>query len=98
MHKKRFNPDELFYADNEKDSLYIDNDTKLKNNISRAKTKIRDYAYCNNWEYFVTFTFSDSNIDRYDLKEIKKRMSTFFNNYKKRQNNEFKYLLIPEFH
>lgn len=98
MHKKRFNADELFYADNEKDSFYIDNDTKLKNNISRAKTKIRDYAYCNNWEYFVTFTFSDSNIDRYDLKEIKKRMSTFFNNYKKRKNNDFKYLLIPEFH
>lgn len=98
MHKKRFNADEVIFENNNNERAFIDNEEKLMNNIIRAKTKIRDYAYCNNWEYFATLTFSDTNIDRYDLKEIKKRISIFFNNYKKRKNNDFKYLLIPEFH
>lgn len=71
---------------------------KLLNNIARVKSKIRDYAYCNDWDYFVTFTFSDLNVDRYDLKEIKKKMGQFFNNYKKRKNPDFSYVLVPEFH
>lgn len=79
-------------------SFEIDEGEKLLNNIARVKTKVRDYAFCNDWEYFVTFTFSSENVDRYDLREIKKRMGQFFNNYKKRKNPDFCYLLVPEFH
>lgn len=102
FHKERFiSPDdEKFFVDEvEQEKLFDESEgVKLLNNIARVKTKIRDYAFCNEWDYFVTFTFSDNNIDRYDLKEVKKRMGQFFRDYKKRKSYDFKYLLVPEFH
>ncbi len=104
FHKERFIPPDLqmhfedVESEVEKKFNEFSEGEKLLNNIARVKTKIRDYAFCNPWDYFVTFTFSDENIDRYDLKEVKKRMGQFFNNYKKRKNPDFCYLLVPEFH
>ncbi|WP_313162545.1 hypothetical protein [Sedimentibacter sp.] len=105
FHKQRFiSPEEqLKFVEKEeveeKESLFeLTEGEKRLNHIARVKTKVRDYAFCNEWEYFVTFTFSDQNIDRYDLKEVKKRMGKFFNNYKNRKNPDFCYLLVPEFH
>ena len=45
------------------------NDSKLSNNISRARTKVFEYAVCNDFEYFITLTVNDKKLDRYDLKE-----------------------------
>ncbi|WP_313342961.1 hypothetical protein [Sedimentibacter sp.] len=105
FHKQRFiSPEEqLKFIENEetekKESLFeLTEGEKLLNNIARVKSKVRDYAFCNDWDYFVTLTFSKFKIDRYDLKEVKKRMGKFFNNYKNRKNPDFCYLLIPEFH
>ena len=42
-------------------------DVKLSNNISRAKSKVFEYAYCNHWDYFITLTISPDKYDRYDL-------------------------------
>ena len=44
----------------------------LLNSLQRSKTIIREYAHCNEFNYFVTFTFDSNKIDRYDYKLIKR--------------------------
>ena len=99
FHKQCFRAESHFAIDEpEQQKVEFTEGEKLLNNIVRVKSRVRDYAFCNDWEYFVTFTFNQINIDRYDLKEIKKQMGKFFNNYKNRKNSDFRYLLVPEFH
>lgn len=74
------------------------NDEKLANNISRAKSKIFEYAYCNLWDYFVTLTISPEKYNRYDLKTYIKDLGKFINNYGTHHGSKIQYLLIPELH
>lgn len=46
------------------------NDSKLDNNISRARSKIYDYAICNEWQHFVTLTVNPKNITQKILKQF----------------------------
>ena len=73
---------------------------KMDNNIVRAKTQIKEYALCNDWDYFCTFTISDSNFDRFDIKEYYKAFSRFVQNYNRycSLGEKVKYVLIPEKH
>lgn len=63
---------------------------------SRIKSKIKEYALCNDFEYFFTQTLN-SNYDRYDLEEFKKLIQKKFKAYR-RKNENFKYLIIYEKH
>lgn len=74
------------------------NDEKLDVNISRARSKVFEYAYCNDWEYFVTLTIDEKKYDRTDLKTYYKDFSKFLKNYKELYDLKLKYLLIPELH
>lgn len=62
--------------------------------VSRARAKIRKYVECGNFTHFVTFTFSDRNIDRTD-KEACRR---FITNFLTREYPDSPYLLVPEEH
>ncbi len=55
-------------------------------------------AYNNKWDWFVTLTFSDEKVDRYDYSEIIKKTRKWFNNMKNRFAPDLKYILIPEPH
>lgn len=74
------------------------NKEKLSNNIARARSKIFEYAICNEFEYFVTLTVNGQYLDRYDLKEYIKKLSQFIRDYRKKYNANVQYLLIPEKH
>lgn len=74
------------------------NDTKLDNNLIRAKNAIKEYALCNPWTYFCTMTLSSVNGDRYNLQEFQKRLSKWINNYNTSHGCKIKYVLIPEYH
>lgn len=71
---------------------------KLDNNISRAKSKIFEYAYCNDWDYFITLTIDPEKLDRYDLQTYIKKLGQFISNYKKNHGSKIWYLLVPEKH
>ncbi len=75
-----------------------DNDGKLDNNITRAKTTIKELSMCNPWELFATFTFSPDKYDRTDLRRIRLDFSQFIRNFNKAHNLSVKYLSIPEMH
>ena len=74
------------------------NDKKLIQNVKRAKRTIRDYALCNEWQYFVTLTLDRCKRDRYDLKAYIKALGQRIRDINKSRDRKIAYLLIPEQH
>lgn len=74
------------------------NTKKLGNNIVRARTCVREYGLCNDWDYFVTLTLDNAKRDRYDLSAFWKAFSQFVRDYRKRYSVSVRYLFIPEQH
>lgn len=74
------------------------NEQKLNNNLWRSQQKIFELAYCNSWEWFVTFTIDKSKYTRSDLKIYYKHFSQFLRDFSKKHSIKIKYLLIPELH
>lgn len=75
-----------------------ENETKLENNLARAKARVFELAACNPWELFVTFTLDRSKYDRYDLQRYRNDIARFLQHWKERQGDNIRYLLIPERH
>lgn len=73
-------------------------DEKLSNNVVRARTRVFEYAACNNFDYFITMTINKAKLDRYDLKEYIKKLGQFIRDYRKKYGCDIQYLLIPEKH
>lgn len=74
---------------------------RIENNIVKTRTKIYDIARANEWNYFITLTFNDKKVDRYNYQECIKKISSFFNHFKTRNKENcpnFKYLIIHEKH
>lgn len=71
---------------------------KEESNISRARSKIWEYAMCNDFEYFVTFTLNKNKMDRYDLEEFISKLGQFIRNYRRLKGVDLQYLLVPEPH
>lgn len=74
------------------------NDEKLRENISRTKAKIFEYAFCNHWDWFFTGTLNKNKQDRTDLELFHKQLTRWILNYNRLKNTSLKYLLIPELH
>lgn len=74
------------------------NDKKLADNITRAKSKIFELAFCNKWDYFFTGTIDGNKYDRTDLEKYHKDLSQFIRDKSKKYNSKIDYLFIPELH
>ena len=74
------------------------NDGKLADNITRARSRIQELAYCNPWEWFATFTLDKTKYDRRDLPKFIKALGQFIRDYRKSRKTTVKYLLVPERH
>lgn len=72
-------------------------DTKLDNALCRARAAVREYALCNDWEYFFTFTL-DSRWSRYCLSDVIGQLLQWLQNLSKRKYSRLRYLLVPEQH
>ena len=64
--------------------------------VRRAKQKVYELAMLNRFDYFITWTLNQAEIDRYDAIEISRKLKIFLNNQQKRRNA--KYIIIPEHH
>lgn len=71
---------------------------KMTNSISRTRSKIFEYAYCNDFDYFVTLTLNPEKHDRTDLKSFIKKLSRFIRWYRDKYDCNIQYILIPEKH
>ena len=68
----------------------------IKRASRRAAAKLRDYALCNDFRWFVTLTLDKTKVDRYDPEQIIKKMRVWLDNRVRRHG--LKYLLVPELH
>ena len=64
----------------------------------RAKKMVYDLARCNEWEYFITFTFNPDKINSFDYDETSKAMSKWIKNNKYRHAPDMRYVIVPELH
>lgn len=71
--------------------------TSRNDSISRTRKKIYDYAICNDWTFFVTLTFEDT--DKFDITDLNccnKKLSSYLKRIKEHYP-DLKYLGVPEF-
>lgn len=74
------------------------NDSKLDDNIRRAKNAIFEYAFCNPWDWFFTGTLDPQKYDRTNLDKFHRDLTKWFSNYGRIYNVSIKFLLVPEKH
>ena len=74
------------------------NAEKLADNITRAKGRIFELAFCNPWDYFFTATLNPLKYDRSNLAKFHKDITQWFRDYKKKHGSKIDFLLIPELH
>lgn len=93
--KRLFTPSPCRTVDREDFQEY---DKKLDCALSRSRSAIREYALCNDWEYFFTFTLDPSKWDRYSLQSFLKEFLQWLQNLRKAKYPHLRYLLVPEPH
>lgn len=73
---------------------------RFDESISRTRSTVRQYARCNEWDYFVTITISPDKFDRFDLSGFYKVFSKYIANINQRRDDGEKllYMFIPEQH
>jgi len=71
---------------------------KLENNIIRTRSKILEYALCNEFEYFVTLTLDSKKMERDNIDAYIKKLSQYIRDIRKQTGQKIEYLLIPERH
>ena len=81
-------------AEAEKDET--NKEKNIERCIRRAKDRIFDIAFCNDWKYFVTLTINDEKINALNVKEVMKKLNKFLNNMQQRHG--LSYIIIPEYH
>lgn len=79
-------------------SEFQHNDTKLDNNLSRARSMVLQYAMCNPWELFFTGTLDKRKYDRFDLDTYMDDLSQWIRDMRKKYRVKLQVLLVPERH
>lgn len=93
------NPPPSFRRKPKPSALSHVNETKLRNSLSRSRSRVYELAICNDWQYFVTFTFDQRKVrNRYDLVSTVSSLRKWINNFNRSSRLPVKYLLIPERH
>ena len=89
--------------DTETEAVETEDDNKEASNDSlerskrRARKNVFDYAMCNpDLNLFITFTLDQKKIDRFDYKNIVKKLNIWLDNRVRRKN--LKYVLVAEHH
>ncbi|WP_104802852.1 rolling circle replication-associated protein [Blautia marasmi] len=68
-----------------------------ESSMNRTKNKIYEIARANKWQWFLTLTFSQEEVDRYDYSACTKALSKWLNNIR-RLAPDMVYLFVPEQH
>lgn len=64
--------------------------------MRRARAKLRRLALANGFEFFVTLTLDQTEVDRYDAKQIMAKVNRWLDNMVRRHG--LRYILVPEQH
>ncbi|MDO8335199.1 MAG: hypothetical protein Q7T74_00230 [Candidatus Saccharibacteria bacterium] len=69
-------------------------ETSEERSLRRSRKSIIDYALCNEFDLFATFTFGEN---RADDDKVRKKLATWLKNQRTR-NGKFRYVVVPERH
>ena len=75
-----------------------DSTARSADNICRARSRVRELAFCNSWEWFVTITLNPDKQDRTDLGRLKTRWNQALKDYAVKYGARPRYMMIPEHH
>ncbi|PKM73902.1 MAG: hypothetical protein CVU91_02315 [Firmicutes bacterium HGW-Firmicutes-16] len=79
-----------------------ENESKMENAFSRARSMIKQYGLCNDWDYFVTLTLDPKKYNRYELGKFKTDLIRFAcdirKKYKKLNSRRLSFVFVPENH
>ena len=73
----------------------------FEKSLARTRRTIYDYAQCNDFDLFVTFTFDPKKVNRYDMTHTYIKMQSWLWRHQKRQReleDTFRYIIVPEKH
>lgn len=62
----------------------------------RARNAVQDLALSNDFRYFVTLTLDAKRVDRYDVREVTRKLNNWLDNCVRRHG--LVYVLVPELH
>lgn len=82
----------------EKKTNTIDPEDSIQSSVRRSRAMIFDYAKCNNFDMFVTFTFNPKKVNRYDLNVCFTKMQSWLWRQQRKHDNQLKYIIVPERH
>lgn len=100
---EQINKQNLFDTDYVRKHRILQNELKLRNiqNVSRSAHRSRQNLYdicrCNEFAYFVTWTFDKDKIDRLNDNKVKRKF-TQFQNYLRKKFPDMYYVAVPEYH
>ena len=83
-------------VDNFDDVLKLQEDNEVRS-YNRTKNKIYEYSRCVKWEKFITLTFNEQKVDRYNFDECSRIARQWLHNQRKNAP-QLQYLLVPELH
>lgn len=66
--------------------------------ISRARSRLRELALCNDWDFFVTLTLNPDKNDRSSLSSFKQKFNQLLKDYAKKYGVRPSYVFVPEQH
>lgn len=77
--------------------MKFDKDEVERVSLSRTKRNIREICFCNDFQFFCTFTLNSKSCDRFSLEQAQDTLKKHLKAYK-RKNKDFKYIFITEKH
>lgn len=81
------------------DELKMRHEKSVSSSLNRSIKKIYDIGRNNIWEWFFTFTLSETAVkNKYDYDECSSKVRKWFNNIRSRRCPNIKYLIVPEMH
>ena len=76
----------------------VDSLSKFQSAYSRAFSNCLDILLSNEFNFFWTGTISQEKVDRFDLNLLRKKITQFFRDQRKKYGCQIPYLIIPEEH
>ena len=77
--------------------LTLSNIENISRSAHRSRQNLYDICRCNDFQYFVTWTFDQQKIDRLNDEKVKRKF-TQFQNYLRKKFPDMYYVAVPEYH
>lgn len=72
-------------------------EASIQRSVRRSRTTVKDIIMSNKFDYWCTFTFDKTKVDRYDMDKCRTKMSNWLHR-QHAHSPKLKYVIVPELH